>query len=318
MSAPAERLAGPAQLRRQVLGNLRYIDSAPLANCQVTVAKLEREYRAAMGNGWAGQDGTCVFSNARGVQAPAVGADRGGWSDPGQRAKIVAQVMADGTEVPIGVIRAAAAKGGRFPANVVVWPGYQNDKRLTIQQVVLRVHNPALFARYLAWADGTGPDQSQTYMIGHRCANGNLGCITGDHLFLVTGSVNQQQRNCYVPRLTPCAHCDHFPAITECYCSKNIPDPAMPDGKCAVCIPCPPNPGRALQQQQQPQQPVDVPRLEHDRIVKALEDEVQKAKSAAHHYHSLARLAMTRNQDYERQYRELEQRFQSQQGHHGV
>jgi len=318
MSAPGERLAGPAQLRRQVLGNLRYINSAPIANCKVTVEKLEREYKTAMGSGWAGQDGSCVFSNARGAQAPAIGADRGGWIDPGQRAKIVAQVMADGTEVPIGTIRAAAARGGRFPAGVVVWDGYQNDKRLTIQQVVLRVHKPALFARYLAWAEGTGPDQSQTYMIGHRCANGNLGCITGDHLFLVTGSVNQQQRNCYVPRLTTCEHCGYFPAITECYCSKNIPNPAMPDGKCAVCIPYPPHPGKPLQQQQLAQQSVGVPQQEHDRIVKALEDELQHAREAASHFNSLARLAMTRNQDYERQFLELEQRYQSQQQHLGM
>jgi phage shock protein A len=44
----------------------------------------------------------------------------------------------------------------------------------------------------------------------------------------------------------------------------------------------------------------------------------RRAKEAADHYHSLARLAMTRNQDYERQYRELEQRYQSQQQHFGT
>ena len=307
-------------MRRQVLGNLRYIHSAPIANCKVTVEKLEREYKAGMGAGWAGQDGNCIFSNARGAQAPAVGADRGGWADPGQRAKTVAQVNADGTEVPIGVIRAAAARGGQFPPGVVVWPGYQGDKRLTIQQVVLRVYQPNLFARYLAWAEGTGPNQSLTYMIGHRCANGNLGCITGAHLFLVTGSVNQQQRNCYVPRLTPCAHCDYFPTITECYCSKNIPDPAMPNGRCAVCIPCPPHLGRPLAAtaplQQQPQaQPTDsIPRQEHDQTVKTLEDELQRATEAVAHFSALARVAITRNQDYERQFKELEQRYRL----HGV
>ena len=98
-------------------------------------------------------------------------------------------------------------------------------------------------------------------------------------------------------------NCDYFPTITECYCSKNIPDPAMPNGRCAVCIPCPPHLGRPLaataplQQQPQPQaQPTDsIPRQEHDQTVKTLQDELQRAKEAVAHFSALARVAITRN-----------------------
>jgi len=305
MASTSSAVSSPATARRQMAGNLRYIRDAPLANCKVTVDKEQREALARMG-AWHGQDGNCIFTNPQLAAAGGAAVDRGGYTDPGQRCKIVKQVFANGTEVPESVYRAAARAGGVYPPsqNVVVWDGYDNNKRLTAQQVVLRVTKPDLFDRLYRWSQGEF-DQSVTFMIGHRCGNGNLGCITGDHLFLVTGSANQSQRNCILPKLVPCGGCGYFPQYTECYCSKNIPNPAMPDGKCPICVCCPPTAGTA-----------GVSQDEYNRVVREnnqLRTQLNSTHAAYITHSQISQVLRTRLEDAERQYRELEERLESMQ-----
>jgi len=240
-SAPPSHASAVKSIKNNVL----YIDAAPLANCQVACAQAEAEAHKTMGS-WRGQDGLCIFTNDQSAQASGAHVDRGGYNDPGQRCKIPQRVWANGTEIDLSLIRAAAAKGGwenAVKASVVpnrptsAFPQYDNSKRVTIQHVVLKVYHPQLFARLLRWVNGE-IDPNVTWMIGHRCSNGNYGCIQPRHLFLVTGSVNQKQRNCVVPKLKPCEACGYFAAVTECYCTKHLAgqNTAMPDGNVPLCI----------------------------------------------------------------------------------
>jgi len=295
MAAPVVTVSSPGAARRQLAGNLKYIKDAPLANCKVTVDILQRDARNGMTGAWHGQDGNCIFTNPQSATGAHV--DRDGFSDPGQRTKIVKQVYADGSEVPVAVVRGAAAQGGVYPSSsaVVVWGGYDNNKRLTAQQVVLRVSKPHLFDRLYRWSQGEF-DQNVTYMIGHSCQNGNYGCINGDHLFLVTGSANQSQRNCVVPKLAPCASCQYFPVIAECYCSKNVANPAMPDGKCPVCVGCQPHAGSSASPM------YDQFVAERDAVRSRL-NQVQAAYVTQRDVNQILR---TRLADAERQYAELE------------
>jgi len=292
-----------ATYKRQLAGNLDYIASAPRQCVKAAVDAKCEELEQRQGT-WRGQDGACLFTNPRGVQAAGSALDRGGWNDPGQRFKIFKYARADGTAVPIGVIRAAASRGNVFPPSeqVVVFQGYNNDKRVTIQQAVLAAYQPALFDRLRRWAHGE-MDADVTYMIGHRCQNGNLGCITSAHLFLVTGSANQSQRNCVAAKLEPCNICGHFPQLTECYCTKNIVNKAMPDNKVPLCVTCLPAPS-AMASAVTPQvhqaivQERDALARERDTVLAAYNDQVEANQ-----------VLRTRMEDYVRQYRELCERF---------
>jgi len=114
-----------------------------------------------------------------------------------------------------------------------IFNGFDSNRKVSIQHVVLKALNPGLFQRLYDWSKKLiDRDSDETWVIAHRCHRGAQHCYNINHLFLATNSVNQLQRNCPVAQGNACLNCGATPACT----CPNLQNAAMPNNDVPSCI----------------------------------------------------------------------------------